>query len=440
MDQRPHPLSNASARDTTDLLYGDDPTPGIVAVEQLGANRVRLYRRTGDGWSSSKTRRSRPGSLPSERNHGAQPAARRGWRHWRAIIRCAISSSFPTGRATSMPCAPPRMRASGSSACARRSSSTWCAVGRTLFKEMVFSDLRRLQIDIETTGFDPRDPDSQVIVVAIKIQRRHGGGPLAPERDEAELLERVTERLREFDPDVIEGHNLFNFDLPFMAARAERFGLALRWGRDGSPVRIGAGTARFKAGAADAAVHPGLRPRSPHHRHLSADPALRHWRSSLLVRAEAGGRGARSDAARIGSSFPGPRYRRGLAARPGSPAPLRARRRARRRDALRPGHADRVLSDAAPATVVPGGRHRRPGGEDQRPDAARLSHAWAQRPHRASHRGTTPAATPSCWTTGVFRPVVKCDVESLYPSIMLVEGDHLQPRHARRLSADARAS
>ena len=35
----------------------------------------------------------------------------------------------------------------------------------------------------------------------------------------------MTERLRELDPDVIEGHNLFNFDLPFMAARAERLGV-----------------------------------------------------------------------------------------------------------------------------------------------------------------------------------------------------------------------
>ena len=46
MDQRPHSLSDATARDTADLLYGDDTTPGIVAVEQLGANRVRLYRRS----------------------------------------------------------------------------------------------------------------------------------------------------------------------------------------------------------------------------------------------------------------------------------------------------------------------------------------------------------------------------------------------------------
>ena len=112
---------------------------------------------------------------------------------------------------------------------------------RTLFKEMVFSDLRRLQIDIETTGLDPQDPDSQIIVVALKTNIGTEE-ILSLETDEAELLERVTDRLCELDPDVIEGHNLFNFDLPFMITRAERFGLALRWGRDGSSVRIGAGS------------------------------------------------------------------------------------------------------------------------------------------------------------------------------------------------------
>ena len=80
--------------------------------------------------------------------------------------------------------------------------------------------------------------------------------PRRPERaelhvlrdDEGELLERVTARIGELDPDVIEGHNLFNFDLPYMVARADRHGVPLTWGRDGSEVRLGAGQARFKAG------------------------------------------------------------------------------------------------------------------------------------------------------------------------------------------------
>ena len=33
-----------------------------------------------------------------------------------------------------------------------------------------------------------------------------------------------------------------------LGARAERLGVDLHWGRDGSPLRLGAGAARFKAG------------------------------------------------------------------------------------------------------------------------------------------------------------------------------------------------
>ena len=47
-----------------------------------------------------------------------------------------------------------------------------------------------------------------------------------------------------------------------------------------------------------------------------------------------------------------------------------------------------------------------------------------------SRRAPIPAATPRCVATGLFRPIVKADVESLYPSIMLGQGiapaaDHL---------------
>ncbi|MFQ5521462.1 MAG: DNA polymerase domain-containing protein, partial [Candidatus Methylomirabilia bacterium] len=37
--------------------------------------------------------------------------------------------------------------------------------------------------------------------------------------------------------DVIEGHNIFRFDLEYLEARARRYGSELRWGRDGSALR-----------------------------------------------------------------------------------------------------------------------------------------------------------------------------------------------------------
>ena len=60
----------------------------------------------------------------------------------------------------------------------------------------------------------------------------------------------------------------------------------------------------------------------------------------------------------------------------------------------------------------------------------------AQRADRASHRGATPVVMPSCWRRACSRPVVKCDVESLYPSIMLSEGI-TSSRDTSGLSADA---
>ncbi|MFQ5539830.1 MAG: DNA polymerase domain-containing protein, partial [Candidatus Binatia bacterium] len=54
------------------------------------------------------------------------------------------------------------------------------------------------------------------------------------EYGEAEMLIEMVREIQSRDPDVIEGHNLFRFDLEYIEARAKRFGVALNLGRDGS--------------------------------------------------------------------------------------------------------------------------------------------------------------------------------------------------------------
>src|SRR5215218_6027375 len=190
MDQRPHSLSNASARDTSDLLYGDDTTPGILAVEQLGANRVRLYQHS-DGRVIVEDAPFFPWLL-AER---AEP-----WQAARGAPRIeALIGDHPLRYLVEFPDWSSHLDAVRSAQDAGerffrlRSPVEQYLVRsrRTLFKEMVFSDLKRLQIDIETTGLDPYDPDSQVIVVAIK-STSGVEEVLSLESDEAELLERVT--------------------------------------------------------------------------------------------------------------------------------------------------------------------------------------------------------------------------------------------------------
>src|SRR5438093_1627929 len=66
-----------------------------------------------------------------------------------------------------------------------------------------------------------------------------GGEWLLQDEDEGRLIAALVELIRQRDPDTLEGHNLFAFDLPFLMARASRAGVSLALGRDGSELRLG---------------------------------------------------------------------------------------------------------------------------------------------------------------------------------------------------------
>ncbi len=93
-----------------------------------------------------------------------------------------------------------------------------------------------MQLDIETSTLTHDQSDAQILMVALSDNR---GYEELLEGDEQTILRQLTERIQELDPDVIEGHNLFGFDLPYLHRRAQALGMALRWGRDGSELRFG---------------------------------------------------------------------------------------------------------------------------------------------------------------------------------------------------------
>jgi DNA polymerase elongation subunit (family B) len=125
-----------------------------------------------------------------------------------------------------------------------------------LFHELRFDELRRLQFDLETNtapGFDFSNPEREadaILLIALRdstgweecVVNAAGG----PGEEEKAMLQRFLELVRERDPDVLEGHNVFNFDLPYLAARCKRYKLKLALGRDGSPAACRA--SRFTAG------------------------------------------------------------------------------------------------------------------------------------------------------------------------------------------------
>jgi len=117
------------------------------------------------------------------------------------------------------------------------------STGRTLFKGLEFHGLRRMQVDIEclaSGGFEfcnAERPGDRIIAIAMGDNTGWTEVLSGANMDEKQLIERFVETVRERDPDVIEGHNIFNFDLPYITERARRHKVALGLGRDGSRPR-----------------------------------------------------------------------------------------------------------------------------------------------------------------------------------------------------------
>ena len=136
--------------------------------------------------------------------------------------------------------------------------------GKTLFNNLRYEELHRLQLDIETLTLNPRAPGAQVILVSLSDNRGYEEVLSGTDMPESSLLEVLGRRIAARDPDVIEGHNIFDFDLSYISARAERLHVKLAWGRDGSELNIGHGTRRYRA----VSRSPSFQPAYIHGRHI----------------------------------------------------------------------------------------------------------------------------------------------------------------------------
>mgnify|MGYP002336171763 CR=1 FL=1 len=404
---------------TDELLYGTDNTPGIVAVEPSGPDRVTVYRRDDEDRLTVDQETFRPWLLAAR----AEP--------WAALRNQPEISELAGDHPLRVLVQFSSWQAYGEAVRAARESGErlfdvnsmveqyLVVTGRTLFKGMVFEKLRRMQLDIETTGFDARDPNTQIIVVAIRMT---GGYEelLFLDRSEEELIAQLTDRITSLDPDVIEGHNLFNFDLPFLTTRAARYGLELRWGRDNSPLRIGGSQQRFKAGPLS----------------LPYTPAYVHGRHIIdtyqqIQRYDAGGHltsyGLKNAVEALGLTRPGREFVPGDQIRD----VWRTDRDRLLRYALDDVRDVDTLGRLAVPTefyqtqllprsfqsVATGG----PGGKIN----DLMLRAYLAQGHSvplAQSPQDYPGGFADLLEVGSFSPVVKCDVESLYPSIMLKDG------------------
>jgi DNA polymerase I len=220
------------------LLFGSDPTERIVAIELGETGTVKVYRREKDGSTIANTEPFHPfvwcDSDVTDLNIDAEKLAgdlRYGWRisvdSWKELIalRNGLKNAGRSFFALSDPV-----------------QHYLTHTGRTLFKGLAFEELRRLQLEVlSVAGID--DPGETDHLMSIALSDNSGWeeliviDPAKVEESEKAALKRLTAIIKERDPDVIEGHNLFRFDLPYLVARARKAKVKLDWGRSGGFLR-----------------------------------------------------------------------------------------------------------------------------------------------------------------------------------------------------------
>lgn len=245
------------------LLFGHDPTPRLVAVQHLVPSaddapaQVRVYQRMATGVTETTDVPFYPFFFLTDLRllHGFPRQAFRGKtldgdNAYRYLIVCNAWQTMRDAvrhiarRVGARDHDPEQVYLIANPVQQYLTQS-----GRTLCKDMDFDDLRRLQLDIEvvSTGGFPQAEQAEDRIILIALSDNHGWRHLldARQASELEMLAQVIHLIRQRDPDVIEGHNIYAFDLAYLMARCARYGIDFAIGRDGSVPRVFPSSMRF---------------------------------------------------------------------------------------------------------------------------------------------------------------------------------------------------
>ncbi|GAC1360382.1 MAG: DNA polymerase domain-containing protein [Ktedonobacteraceae bacterium] len=298
------------------------------------------------------------------------------------------------------------------------------STGKVYFRGMNYEDVHRLQFDLETTALDPHR--GRIFLVAIRDSRGLATTLEAPQpEDEAKLIADLCALICERDPDIIENHNLFAFDLPFLEHRALAHGISLEIGRKG-------GSMVLESYRETLAIGPEARKRTrysvPGRELIDTLDAVR--RHDFVVR-DMPSHGLKDAARYFGIASPDRTYIDGAEIfETYRRDPERVRQYALDDVAEVDGLSRRLLgAPFALASMAPR-RYERlasagPAMGILEPILVRsYLHAGAALPYRAAQRtmeaGLHEGGAVHLFATGVAEHVVKADVASLYPSLMRI--------------------
>lgn len=235
------------------LLHGHNPAPFIVSAQQLDDSHIRLYKRRGEEIVHEDVEffpflfLSQPSSLAGyDRKHWLKELT--GSNYFRALavftrwsdLWEAVRISLERERTTTGRRLEGYSDAESLHVRPDPVAQYLMQSGSTLFKGMDFGDLRRMQISVLTSppSRPGRKSDEPILAVALSDTRGWEIVLDARKSGEAGLLSDLIHVIRERDPDVLEGHRIFESDLAVVLQRSTHHALPLTIGRDGSEARL----------------------------------------------------------------------------------------------------------------------------------------------------------------------------------------------------------
>lgn len=217
-----------------EILFGADPTPRIVAIELGETGTVKVHRRGKDGSTTTDVEPFHPFVWADSDivDLGIEAEKLRGdlkfsWAiavdSWNELI--ALRSGLKNAGRDFFAFTDPVQH-------------YLTATGRTLFKDLPFEELKRMQLEV--LAFSEGEADH---IMSVAVSDNTGWEEVIvvdpkklPESEHA-VVKRLTSLIKERDPDVIEGHDLFRVHLPYLVARAKKLKTKLDWGRSGGFLR-----------------------------------------------------------------------------------------------------------------------------------------------------------------------------------------------------------
>lgn len=131
-----------------------------------------------------------------------------------------------------------------------KSESLMVKDGYTFFKGLKVKDVSVLSFDLETNGAEIT-ADSKVLLISNTF--RNSKGEITKKlfsfddyEGQGQLIEAWCSWVREMDPSVLCGHNIYGFDIPFLDAVSSMNNVTLDLGRDGSKLYIANKESRFR--------------------------------------------------------------------------------------------------------------------------------------------------------------------------------------------------